>query len=241
MKIGFQREENSNHVAEQQRVKTELPEVNLTADGGKEQLTVASASKKPRTAGSTTASPMPEKEQGTKHKVTDIPSSRQESALQGDLLSALSDPPGAPDLSGLAPEMLQGYISVIFAVKTLISFVIGSNPTNVAHIINQANNAFLCLKGLNADYQSFYTSVHSYTEKCSELCKVQKELEENMQAVKLLSRHEKFVCQSNEAARAVSEVEADLQKAKKYMAPLQACLQDTRELLQELELELGER
>ena len=62
-----------------------------------------------------------------------------------------------------------------------------------------------------------------------------------MQVLKLLSHHEKLVRQSAESERAVSAIEADLAKVRRYMAPLEARVKDTRDLLEKLELELGER
>ncbi|KDP27469.1 hypothetical protein JCGZ_20125 [Jatropha curcas] len=69
----------------------------------------------------------------------------------------------------------------------------------------------------------------------------EKELEDNIQDVILISCHEKLVKQSAEATRVVSDIEVDLIKAKKYLAPLEARVQDTRELLDKLEVELRER
>lgn len=159
-----------------------------------------------------------------------------------DMLSTLSGPPRAPDTSGLASEMLQAYALAIPAVKNgLISFLTNAKPKDVALMITQANSAFASLDALNADYHSLYDTVRSYILHCSELSTAEEELQQNLEAVKLVSYYDKISDELTKAARAVSDVEAQLEKAKRYLTPLEAKVWEAKVLLEKLEAELGQR
>ncbi|XP_011043763.1 PREDICTED: uncharacterized protein LOC105139127 [Populus euphratica] len=213
VKMGVPRSENLRHEWEG-RFKTELPEVETAGTG----------------TPNTVVSPETLKKMGAYDEVND------------DILSTLSGPPQVPDASGLTAELGQAYALAIPAVKNaLISFLITKKSEDLAFMISQANSAFASLYALNADCGSLYNNVRSYIRHYSEFSTAQKELQENMEAVELVSSYENISDQSTEAARAVSEIEANLEKAREYLAPLEARYQETKALLDKLEAELGQR
>ncbi|XP_050235643.1 uncharacterized protein LOC126685742 [Mercurialis annua] len=165
----------------------------------------------------------------------------QENDKHSDPLSALSGP---PDSSGVATDMLQcNELAVSGVKKGLALFLMTkSNNDDAGQMIDQANNAFLYLKGVNADYRSFYAIVRSFILNCWKFQKAEKEVQENSQSVKIIiDDYETLDHQSSKAKKAFAKIEVNLVKAKSYMAPLEARVQDTRELLEKLEVELCER
>lgn len=225
VKMGVPRSGNLRHEWEG-RFKTELPEVETAGTG----------------TSNTVVSPETLKKMGAYDEVNNTASDPEEVEADGDILSTLSGPPQVPDASGLTAELGQAYALAIPAVKNaLISFLITKKSEDLAFMITQANSAFASLYALNADCGSLYNNVRSYIRHCSEFSTAQKELQENMEAVELVSSYENISDQSTEAARAVSEIEANLEKAKEYLAPLEARYQETKALLDKLEAELGQR
>ncbi|KAL9334586.1 hypothetical protein Peur_071767 [Populus x canadensis] len=225
VKMGVPRSENLRHEWEG-RFKTELPEVETAGTG----------------TSNTVVSPETLKKMGAYDEVNNTASDPEEVEADGDILSTLSGPPQVPDASGLTAELGQAYALAIPAVKNaLISFLITKKSEDLAFMITQANSAFASLYALNADCGSLYNNVRSYIRHCSEFSTAQKELQENMEAVELVSSYENISEQSTEAARAVSEIEANLEKAKECLAPLEARYQETKALLDKLEAELGQR
>ncbi|XP_065848772.1 uncharacterized protein [Euphorbia lathyris] len=124
--------------------------------------------------------------------------------------------------------------------KGLKSFLLTANPKDIPLIITQANNIFAFLQGLNADYLSFYNNVRAYICHCLEWYAADQELDKCKRSAKSVSHYDQLVHQSIEAKRVVFDIEDDLVKAKLYMAPLEARVQDMKELLEKFELELGE-
>lgn len=225
VKMGVPRSENLRHEREG-RFKTELPEVETAGTG----------------TSNTVVSRETLKKMGAYDEVNNTASDPEEVEADGDILSTLSGPPQVPDASGLTAELGQAYALAIPAVKNaLISFLITKKSEDLAFMITQANSAFASLYALNADCGSLYNNVRSYIRHCSEFSTAQKELQENMEAVELVSSYENIFDQSTEAARAVSEIEANLEKAKECLAPLEARYQETKALLDKLEAELGQR
>ncbi|XP_050203701.1 uncharacterized protein LOC126653806 [Mercurialis annua] len=163
-----------------------------------------------------------------------------ENDMHSDPLSALSGP---PYLSGVTTDLLQCNLPAISEVKNaLTAFLLTkSNHEDVDQMIKQANNAFLYLKGVNADYRTFYATVRSYILNCSKLCQAEKEVSENSHIIKVIVDHEKLNHQSSKVTEAVYEIEDNLVKAKESMAPLEARVQDAKKLLEKFELEVGEK
>ncbi|XP_065863569.1 transcription factor MYB119-like isoform X2 [Euphorbia lathyris] len=141
----------------------------------------------------------------------------------------------------LTADVVQVDTPSILCVKNgLKAFLLSASPNDVGLMITQANNIFAFLQGLNADYLSFYNYVRAYIRHCLEWYAADQEVNKCKPSEKSVSHYDQLVQQSIEAKRVVSNIEEDLVKAKMYMAPLEARVQDMKVLLEKFESELGE-
>lgn len=149
---------------------------------------------------------------------------------QNGVIYTLSDPPKSADLAPKADAP-----SAISVKKGLVSFLLETSPNDITHMITQSNNIFAF------EYKSFYNDIRAYIRHCLGLYNADEELTKSKESDTLVSRYDKLVSQSSELKRDVNVVEVNIEKAKGYMAPLEARVMDMKELLEKLEIELDER
>ncbi|WCJ27601.1 hypothetical protein M5689_009332 [Euphorbia peplus] len=143
-----------------------------------------------------------------------------------------------------APQLTENAIqdeSILSVKNGLRSFLLRADPSDIPLIITQSNNIFLFLQGMNAGYQSFYYNVRSYIRHCLEWYLAEQKLKKSEESQQLVSHYDQLVHQTTESKTAVSDIQGDIVKAKMYMAPLEARVQDMKEMLEKLEFELAER
>ncbi|WCJ27600.1 hypothetical protein M5689_009331 [Euphorbia peplus] len=143
-----------------------------------------------------------------------------------------------------APQLTENAIqdeSILSVKNGLRSFLLRADPSDIPLIITQSNNIFSFLQAMHAGYRSFYYNVRSYIRHCLDWYLAEQKLKKSQQSQKLVSFYDQLVHRTIESKTAVSDIEYDIVKAKMYMAPLEARVQDMKEMLEKLEFELAER
>ncbi|CAI0452539.1 unnamed protein product [Linum tenue] len=160
-------------------------------------------------------------------------------------LSKLVGPPapGSPaKAKQLSSQIRQAYALSIPNVKTaLVAFLTTASPNDVNGMIQQANSAFASLEVHGADYRSFYDGVRAYICYCSQLSATEKELQDNEDNIGVLARHKQLSKEITKGSKAVYKLDDELQHEASFMVQLESRVEDAREALKEMEMELEER